>query len=56
LWNLPADKFRRTDCSTADKICCDTAIVFSHIWLLAERPVVEKLAAAIEKVALNLGR
>ncbi len=56
LWNVPAGKFRRTDCSTADKICRDTAIVFSHIWLLAERPVVEKLANAVEKVALNLGR
>jgi hypothetical protein len=56
LWNVPEDKFRKTDCNAADRVCRANAIVFNQAWLLAERETVAMLAEAIKKVALNISK
>lgn len=56
LWNIPAEKYRKTDCGVCEKVCRENAICFGHSWLLAEHDVIVKLADALKKVALNFGK
>ena len=54
LWNMSPEYYKNAGCPVADRICAENTMILPHKLLLCDQVDLERIVAAIRKVALNI--